>query len=191
MAKIGLRYIVAKGTTGFIVGKSVQADITINTNDAKLPAEDTIIESDKSFKDGKFVLGVDDLTDAMQTEFLGHTIVDGEITSRVVDQSPYVEVGFCGVKRVNKINKFRAIWLKKVQFAEPNDSNKTKGETLSFETPTIEGTIMANDLGVWKEEKTFDLESDAVNYLNTKAGLPASASAGFIGILQLQEQVEH
>ena len=44
-------------------------------------------------------------------------------------------------------------------FSEPADSNKkTKGESLEFATPTIEGTIMADDTGLWKNEKTFNAE---------------------------------
>lgn len=179
MAKIGLKYPIFKGTTAGVIAKAIQADISIEVNDVKLYADDIIAESDRSFKSGKITLGVDDLSDTIQNEFLGHTLGgDSEITANSNDQNPFVSIGFYGTKRVNGIIKYRAIWLPKVQFGEPNDSNKTKGETVTFETSTIEGTIMTDVNGNWKQEKTFENESDAIAYLNTKAGLPVSASTG-------------
>lgn len=173
MAKIGLRYPVAKGATSFIIGRAIQADISISINDVKLPADDVFVETDKSFKDGKITLGVDDLSDLMQVEFLGHTLnaTTDEIVAKGSDQSPYVGIGFFAVKRVGGVDKFRAMWFPKVQFGEPSDTNKTKGETLSFDTPSIEGTIMLDNDGVWKKEQTFATEAEAKTYLNTESGV--------------------
>lgn len=180
MAKIGLRYPVYKGaTTQGVIGKAIQADVTIETSEAKLYADDVIAESDKSFKSGKIILGIDDLSDSIQKDLLGHSIdVTGEITANKNDQSNYVGIGFYGTKQVSGVKKYRAVWFPMVQFAEPGDSNKTKGENMEFSTPTIEGTIMLDDNGDWKKEKTFELESDAIAYLNAKAGIPVLASAG-------------
>lgn len=178
MARIGLKYPVYKGTTGGVIGKAIQADVTIESNNVTLYADDVVRESDVSFKSGKITLGVDDLSDAIQTAFLGHAVSGGEVSSNSADVAPYVGVGFYGVKVVGGTKKYRAIWFPKVQFAEPADSNKTKGESVEFATPTLEGTIMTDDSGVWKNEQTFNAEADAIAYLNTKAGLEVLASTG-------------
>lgn len=173
MAKIGLKYPVYKGAEKKgVIGKAIQADISITINDVKLYADDVVAESDKSFQSGTITLGLDDLSDDIQTEFLGHTKdTEGEITAKGTDDSPYVGIGFYGVKKVNGIRKYRAIWLPKVQFGEPNDTNSTKGETVTFNTPVIEGTIMLDDNGDWKKEQTFDTEAEAKSYLEGKAGI--------------------
>jgi len=174
MSNIGLRYPVFKSaTTQGVIGKAIQADIAIETNDVKLYADDVVAESDKSFKSGKITLGVDDLSDIIQAEFLGHSVADitGEITANGSDENPYVGIGFYGVKMVNRVKKYRAIWFMKVQFAEPADANKTKGETLEFTTPVLEGTIMQDDIGDWKKEQTFATEAEAKTYLEGKAGI--------------------
>ena len=60
-----------------------------------LYADDEVAESDKSFQSGTITLGVDDLSDTIQTEFLGHTkAAGGEITAKGVDDNPYVGLGF-------------------------------------------------------------------------------------------------
>ena len=53
------------------------------------------------------------------------------------DVSPFVGVGFYGTKRVNNVNKYRAIWLPKVQFAEPNDGTPLREKTLSLELRSL------------------------------------------------------
>lgn len=178
MAKIGLKYPVYKGVASGVIAKAIQADIAIETNNGKLYADDGIAESDNSFKSGKITLGIDDLSDAIQTEFLGHAVADGEITGNGEDESPYVGIGFYGAKKVAGVKKYRAIWFPNVQFSEPADSNKTKGESMEFGTPVIEGTIMRDSNSDWKKEKTFDTEADAIAYLNGKAGIPVEASGG-------------
>lgn len=177
MSKIGLRYPVYKtATTQGVIGKAIQADITITVNDVKLYADDAIAETDKSFQSGTITVGVDDLSDTMQVDLLGHAVSDGEITAGGADVAPYVSIGFYGVKRVSNVDKYRAIWLRKVQFAEPADTNATKGETVVFNTPTIEGTIMLDDDELWKNEKTFDTKAEAVAYLQAKSGVKEQCS---------------
>ena len=177
MAKIGLKYPVYKtATSEGVIGKAIQADISISVSEAKLYADDGIAESDKSFQSGTITLGIDDLSDTIQSDFLGHTVNDGEIIAKGSDSNPFVSIGFYGVKKVNGIRKYRAIWLKKVQFAEPSDTHATKGETLAFATPTLEGTIMLDDSGEWKNEKTFNTEAEAIAYLQAKSGVKAQCT---------------
>ena len=176
MAKIGLRYPVYKSSTSQgVIAKAIQADITIETAGATLRADDIIAEAINSFQNGTITLGVDDLSDEVYSEFLGHAVDSetGEITANVDDISPFVGVGFYGVKIVNNVRKYRAIWLPKTQFAEPEDTNATKGETVEFNTPVLVGTIMANDDGDWKHEQTFATEAEAKTYLEGKAGIGA------------------
>lgn len=184
MAKIGLKYPIYKSDSGAgVIGKAIQADISIETSDAKLYADDGIAESDNSFLSGTITLGIDDLSDEIQAALFGHTLsVDGELTASADDVSPYVGIGFYGKKVVGGIKKWRAIWLHKVQFKEPEDTNATKGENIEFGTATTEGTIMLDDYGYWKSEKTFDNEADAIAYLHEKAGLPVEESAGLSGL---------
>ena len=68
-----------------------------------------------------------------------------------------------------------AKWLRKVKFAEPNDETDTRGETVAFQTPTIEGTVFQSDDGVWKEQAEFATEEEAVAWLNQKANIAAEA----------------
>lgn len=194
MAKIGLKYPVYAVATetssaisyanGAVLAKGITANIAIETNDVKLYADDAIAESDKSFSGGTVSIEVDNLANAAQLALLGYTEgneIDAssgakELKASGTDSPAYVGFGFYGKKVVSGSNYYRAIWLKKVQFSDPADEMKTKGESVEFGTTTLEGTIMVAADGYWKEEATFDTEAEAVAYLNGKSGISSAAS---------------
>ncbi|MDO4553706.1 MAG: hypothetical protein Q4B70_01005 [Lachnospiraceae bacterium] len=187
MAKVGLKYPVAAKLnedgsyeTGFVIAKAIKATVTANSNDVKLYADDGVSESDKSFRDGSLSLNVDDLTQKNYAELLGHTYKaagTGEdaapetVIASADDIAPYVGIGFYGAIKRNNVPSYQAKWLKKVQFSEPNDETDTKGETVNFQTPTIEGTVFQVENGAWKEQAEFSKEEDAKAWLNAKAGI--------------------
>ena len=94
MAKIGLKFPVASPitgytasgmpiySTGFIVGKAITAEKSIESNDNPLYADDAVAENDTSFAGGTIKLGVSDFgadyKDGLQVQakMLGHTIID-------------------------------------------------------------------------------------------------------------------
>lgn len=180
MAKIGLKYIKAavldekdNSYSGIIaLGKAIKADVTVTSNDVKLYAEDALAESDQSFKEGSISLNVDDLEAQVYGTLLGHTVDSAtkQITAKSTDIAPYVGVGFYATTKKSNVAGYRAIVLTKVQFSEPNDNSETKGETVSFQTPTIEGKINSLSDGVWKYEQTFATELEAQTYINEKLG---------------------
>ena len=183
MAKIGLKYPVYKTATAQgVIGKAIQADIAITSNNVKLAADDGTAEVDNGFQTGTVTLITSDLSDTNQTDLLGHAVSDGELTANGDDKSEDAGFGFYGKTVVNGVKKWRAIWLVKVQFAEPADSNATKGDTTVFGTSTIVGEIMRDDNGDWKKQKTFTTEADAIAYLNEKAGIPVEASGGLTAL---------
>ena len=158
MAHIGMKCPVAapwaEGNTyekGFVVARAINFTGTPNKNDVDLYADDGVAETDKSVKDWGTSLGVDDLSLKNQATLLGHTYVEakagssgGEGTPESVevgteDVAPYFGVGFYKRRRKNNVTSFTVIWLYKVQHSEPTENAETKGDTVNFQTPTIEG----------------------------------------------------
>jgi phi13 family phage major tail protein len=190
MAKIGLKHIVAAKATdtgsaiayseGMVLAKAVTANVAITTNDVKLYADDAIAESDKSFSSGTITAGIDDFISAAKVLLLGY--VEGSEVDAVTGEkelttagaeSNEVGFGFYAKGKKDGTNYWRAIWLVKVKFGEPGEEFTTKGESVEFATPEIEGTIMTAswDGTYWKEEARFSTEDAAATWLNTKAGI--------------------
>ena len=144
------------------LAKAISAELSVEIAEAILYADDAAAESIKSFKNGKLTLGVDDIGVDKAQLLTGATVDDnGVLVSTSEDLPPYVAIGF----RAQKSNgKYRYFWLYKIQFGVPSVSLQTKGDSISFQTPSIEGTIVrrnkaaGNDKHPWKAEVT---EGDA------------------------------
>lgn len=186
MANIGLTNIyysplteATDGTATYAgatkLGKAVSCSVSITNNSAALYADDTLAESDTSFASGTITLGVDDDT-TIFAELLGHEVDSetGEVIKTSTDIAPYVGVGRILTKMVNGAYKYKVEFLYKVKFAEPSSDESTKGESVEFATPSIEGTIAAlGDVdGTWAKSKTFDTKSDALTYLQGLMAAP-------------------
>lgn len=178
MANIGLTNIwysklteAADGTPSYEgatqLGKAVSCSTSITNNEAKLYGDDTLAESDTSFSSGTITLGVTDDDDTVFAALLGHTVSNGEVIKAATDAAPYVGVGRIVTKMVNGAYKYKVEFLYKVKFSEPSKDETTKGESIEFSTPSIEGLIAALDdvATTWNKSKTFNTKSDALTYL--------------------------
>ena len=144
------------------LAKAMSADLSVELAEATLYADDGAAEIVKEFKSGKLTLGVDDIGSAAASDLTGATIdANGVIVSTSEDGGTPVAVGF----RAKKANgKYRYFWLYRVKFGIPAANMVTKGDSITFSTPTIEGTILRRNKPdtrgkhPWKAEVT---EGDA------------------------------
>jgi phi13 family phage major tail protein len=193
MKKIGVRYPVAAFyddstgsptySSGFVISKAMKIGLKWTKNSTECYGDDALDDTDQSITGGTETLAVTELTHENQSKMLGHAINgNGELVVNSDDIAPYLGRGFYGKVKRNGAYKWRAVWLTKVQYGEPDDESETQGEKVTFQTPTIEGKIMKDINGDFKREKIFDTEADAKSWLNGKAGIPVSASAGLTGL---------
>lgn len=141
-----------------VLAKVINADLSVELAEAILYADDSAAEVVKAFKGGKLTLGVDDIgTSAAQT-LTGASIDDnGVLVSATENIGAPVAIGFRALKANGK---YRYFWLYRVMFGVPATNLQTKGDSISFQTPTIEGTIMrrnkadASGNHPWKVEVT-------------------------------------
>lgn len=144
------------------LAKAISADMSVELAEAILYADDGAAEIVKEFKNGTLSLGIDDIGVSAASDLTGATIDDNHVLiSTSEDGGTPVAVGF----RAEKANgKYRYYWLYKVKFGIPATNLATKGDSITFSTPTIEGTIMrrnkldAKGRHPWKAEVT---EGDA------------------------------
>ena len=140
------------------LAKAISADLSVELVEAILYADDGIAEIVKEFGNGTLSLGIDDIGSAVASTLTGATIdSNGVVISASEDGGEPVAIGF----RAKKANgKYKYFWLYKVKFGIPATNLATKGESITFSTPTIEGTIMrrnkvdGRNKHPWKAEVT-------------------------------------
>ena len=156
------------------LAKAMSADLSVELAEATLYADDGAAEIVKEFKSGKLTLGIDDIGATVASDLSGATIdANGVIVSTSEDGGTPVAVGF----RAKKANgKYRYFWLYRVKFGIPAANMATKGDSITFSTPTIEGTILRRNKAdtrgkhPWKAEVTEGdttvTEETIVNWYN-------------------------
>lgn len=154
---------------GFKCGKAITVNITPNYNEAKLYADNILSEYAKEFKDGTIKLGTDRLPKEAQGVVFSHEVSeDGKtVKYKTGDNANYVGVGFCMDEMLDGAKQYVAIVVYKSKFTEAAMDYETKGENITFKTPSIEGSISALDDTQWKITKVFDTELEAESFVKT------------------------
>ena len=140
------------------LAKAMSAELSVALAEATLYADDGAAEVVKEFKNGTLSLGVDDIGPTAAAALTGVTIDKNDvIISTSEDGGKPVAIGF----RARKANgKYRYFWLYRVKFGIPSTNLATKGDSITFSTPTIEGTVLrrnkedARGQHPWKAEVT-------------------------------------
>ena len=195
MAFIGLRYpVVAQVAThtegseptysaGKVVGKAITANLTITRNDNPLYADDKIAEDDNGITGMSLELGLDDITEEVQTYMLGVVKETTGTASASVDtyldsdaSAPAVGVGYIRVRRKGGTTSYQGVWIYKATFGYTDESAQTKGESIEWQTPTVTGRcvgISRTSTGRldFRARQNFATEADAMAWLNAKAGI--------------------
>ena len=143
------------------LAKAMNADLSVELAEATLYADDGAAEIVKEFKNGTLSLDVDDVGASVASDLTGATIdANGVVVSTSEDGGDPVAVGF----RAKKSNgKYKYYWLYRVKFGIPATNLATKGDSITFSTPTIEGTILRRnkaDAGSKHPWKAEALEGD-------------------------------
>jgi len=154
------------------LAKAMKADLSVELAEATLYADDNAAEIVKEFKNGTLSLGIDDIGVTAAEDLTGATLDDNHVViSGSEDGGSPVAVGF----RAKKSNgNYRYFWLYRVVFGIPATNLSTKGDSITFSTPTIEGTVLRrnklddNGKHPWKSEVNED-----------DASVPASVITGW------------
>lgn len=193
MASVGLKHAVfseidteVSGSyptykTGFVVGSMMEANVSLEYADSELYADDTLIEKDDSFIDGTIDVGIDDISKEASKVWLGGKEVTYGGRSVIEEASnysaPYGGFGYYRVRKKNGIRLIRAFWYLKTKWKKPSEEAKTKGKTIEFQTPKIQGSIIRidNEQESWRIWDDFTSEADAKAWIDDIANIGAPA----------------
>lgn len=156
--------------TPIILAKAMKADLSVELAEATLWADDGAAEVVKEFKSGKLALGIDDIGVSAAEDLTGATIdSNGVLISTSDDGGSPVAIGFRAKKASGK---YRYFWLYKVKFGIPATNLQTKGDSITFQTPTIEGSVLrrnkldGQNKHPWKAEVNEDDSSVSTSIIS-------------------------
>ncbi len=105
------------------------------------------------------------LTSDNKADLLGHIIdANGGVVFGDNDVSPWVAVGF---RTLKSNGTYKYVWLYKGRFADPEDNNETKADSINFQSDTIQGQFVKLTFpievatGVFKNVWKYDLDEES------------------------------
>jgi len=167
------------------LAKAITAELSVELAEATLYADDGAAEVVKEFQSGTLTLGVADIGVDAAEVLTGATLDDNNVLiSTSEDGGAPVAIGF----RAKKANgKYRYFWLYRVKFGIPATNLQTKGDSITFSTPTIEGTVMRRNKPdgqgkhPWKAEVSEDdpgVSPETITSWYTEVYEPVFAAGG-------------
>lgn len=170
---VGDKYAPLTNSKVPVFEKVIDEKFAPEYNTAELYANDGLAETDYSFKKGTLSLTVADDDDALCAELLGNTDAEGEVTSNIADAAPEFGYGHIIPKMVGGARKYKVEFFPRVKFTKITSDNKTRGESVEFNTTAVEGTVFPLEtalnglkVGDWEKHKTFDELAAAETYLD-------------------------
>lgn len=183
--KIG-KYTNTDGTitydTPVSMGDAMSVELNLTAAEGRLYAESRLAEYKKLITGGTASVGVKYITDAAQkllfgmsenTRNVGTNASQKSLKATAKDIAKYVGMGFYAPDAIDGTDKYTAVFVYKVLFGAPGYVYATKGDSITFQTPTTTGEFLADD----SEDKnimeiaTLASESDAVAWINKCFGV--------------------
>lgn len=167
---------------------AISAKVNPNTSSSTLFADDGPSDVAATMGEISLELNLADLALPVQGVLLGHSInADGILIKKGTDIPPWVAIGF---KTLKSNGSYRYMWLAKGKFSIPEEDYETKGDSISFKTPTIKGSFVKRDCDdEW--ERTIDEDDEgfkadySVGWFTSPiyvAGLAQAAPTGLAGV---------
>lgn len=156
-----------------ILGRLIDAKPNPEKNSTKLYADDIEAESDTSFKGGTVNITVDDVTDEVYADIKGCKIEEKEVIDNSGDTAPEIGYGHIVTKIYKGEKSYKVEFLPRIQITKVTAERKTKGESIEYNTVSIEADlkeleeeINGMEIGTWRKMKTFATLQEAQEYLD-------------------------
>lgn len=134
-------------------GDAMTANLDLTFAEGRLYAEGKLAEFIREATGGTLSLGVKYIPDAAKKLLFGAVDKSRTISGTTVtglkysanDDPKYVGVAFYAPDMIDGVKKYTCVFVKKARFGPPSMSYVTKGESITFNTPTTTGEFLPDD----------------------------------------------
>lgn len=154
------------------VGDAMNCSLELKFAEGRLYAESSLAEYIKMATGGSISIGVKYIPDAAKVVMYGAKEKTRDVGGRQVKGIQYTGLGvpsyvgtsFYAPDVIDGVTKYTCVFVSKSLFGPPGMNFQTKGENLTFQTPTTTGEFLADDSleKVLLESAVCDTEEDAI-----------------------------
>lgn len=147
-----------------LLGKLVEANVTLNFNDVEFYADDVLSEEDHSFSDGELTVTVDDLTEEVEEVIYNKTAEEDGLEFGETDTSGYVGATFFKTVKRSGVISYVGYFFPKLAAVPQGESLKTKEKSITFEGEQVKFKVRAAANGVYLKKQRFATYGEAVTW---------------------------
>jgi len=129
-----------------------------NSEVATVFADDGPYDTAETIGELELDVGIADISQEDYAALMGHTITGGVLIETATDQPVDTAFGF-RAKRSN--GGYSYYWFLKGKFSKPSMDHETKGDSISWQTPTLNGKFVAR---VYDGKYKYSTRDDADDY---------------------------
>lgn len=156
---------------GLRFGKAVRIEISPTYEDVG-DYEDINDDDDEQECTGADVtLGISRIPAEAESTVHGHTVSGNEVRSNCKDRASPLGIGIRTRESVSGQMKYVAIWLHNVKLKEEGQDHETRGDSITYATPSVKGAARPDVNGDWRTKRTFETKEEADAWLDEKAGI--------------------
>ena len=158
------------------IGDAMSCTLELRFAEGRLYAESKLAEFIKKATGGTISVAVKYIPQSAQSLMYGaQPKTRNEATGLAYsakDVSKYVGVSFFAPDMIDSVEKFTCVFVPKAMFGPPSMSYQTKGESITFNTPTTTGEFLADDSTAQTllETAVCDTEEEARAWCNAVLG---------------------
>lgn len=156
---------------GIRFGKAVRIEITPTYEDVSDYGDINDDDEERECTGAEVTLGTSMIPEAAENAVNGHTLVENEVLSNCKDRASPLGIGVRTRESIDGQTKYVAIWLHNVKMTEEGQSHETRGDSITYTTPSVKGTARPDENGDWRTKKTFGTKEEADAWLDGKAGI--------------------
>lgn len=153
------------------VGDAMSCSLELKFAEGRLYAESSLAEYIKMATGGSISIGVKYIPDDVKKLLYGAAEQTRQVSGKQIkglrytagDTPSYAGVSFYAPDVIDGVTKYTCVFVHKALFGSPGMSFQTKGENITFQTPTTTGEFLADDSGdkALLETAVCDTEEEA------------------------------
>ena len=168
------------------MGDAMTVGLEMRFAEGRIYAESVLAEYMKKATGGTATAGVKYIPTEAQKLMYGayekqRTVASSTVKSLTFGKKStgqYVGWSFYMPDMIDSVEKFTAVFVRKVLFGPPATNGQTLGDSIAFQTPTTTGEFLVDDLGDLLEVATLDSEADAKAWCDAVFQTAATDVAG-------------
>jgi phi13 family phage major tail protein len=166
-----------------LLGDAMNCNLELRFAEGRLYAESKLSEYMKLATGGTVSIGVKYIPNVVQEMLYGAKEKTRTISTKAVkglsfstkDIANYVGVAFYAPDKIDGETKYTCVFVAKTLFGHPSMAYQTKGDTITFNTPTTTGEFLGDDTEAENliETAVCDSEEEAIAWTKLVLGVTA------------------